>query len=345
MSMLRRPTAAAWIRIVALCGMMAPVASAAATRLTGRAIDGRTLDPVSGARLLVEIQQAKHRDFATTDAAGSFTLDFSGLPEAERRAGVAWVSFEHDHYLGRFRLEFRNGQSTAVPDRKLTKRGGEALRSSCRDSLSALHDPTGRMVGFADFDLDTAGVVVDAGLIRSRLIRRLDTCIRTNLQENGVPAELCRISISQLPCGLDLFQEQAAREAGVALNALALIGGELRIRPGTPGPTLRVSGKFFPIPRAGSIQFTSQTIEDLLNLDPQSPSSIASEAGLVWAQQAGIALGLREMMEGAGDRERLRNAGILFRAVQSTLPAGDGPIQRWLGDRLREIDASIGGSP
>lgn len=316
----------------------------AVTRISGTVVDAGSERPVAGATLNAEIGMSPPRDVGITDSAGRFELNADDWPKSDRNHGTVVLQVSHPHYAPVVQhITFTPGTGKSGIVLGVTPTGPGSLSQAVRDALLGARDATGRTIGFATFDLDTAGIAIDAARLEGRLLRRLQGSMTQYLQAQNAPDELCGLSFVQLPGAVDLLNYSAAREAGDLLNALALIGGELRVRTDAAGPRLEVSTTFFPIPSTDSLLLPPQRVFDQIALDPAQPSAITGEAGSAWAHYAAIVLALREAREGErlDSLPHLVQARDLLAAVQRTLPAGEGSLHRWLAHGLRLLDARI----
>jgi len=236
-------------------------------------------------------------------------------------------------------------QGTGMPGIvvRLSPKGSGSLSRALRDTLLSARDPEGRTIAYARFDLDTVGVQVNATLLETRLLRRLQDSMRGYLQRQDVPDDLCALGFKLLPSSINLLDQTVALEAGGLLNALALVGGELRVRAQPTGGVLEISTTLLPIPSADSLRLSPQRVVDQITVDRDRPDAITGEAGSAWAHYAAITLGLRETREWekTGDVAHLLRARDLLAAVQRTLPAAEAPLHRWLSRALRFLDARI----
>jgi len=323
-----------------VCLMMVAAPALGSPEISGTVKDAATDKAIKGVIVDVEVGFTARANVVQTKADGHFTFDVGKWPKSDRQFGRTTLTFHCPNYQDlRQRVEF-SGSLPTDGVFTLTRVAGGGLSSTLRDSLRNQRDETAQTLAFAAFDLDTAGVHIDAGRLEQRLERRLMDRIASYLVDRGLDADHCRISVRHLPSEIDGLNLGAVHEAGEVLDALAVISGELRVRRGPSGPTLSVATTFLPIPTADSLALPIQNVVDRLSLDPDEPSSIVGEAGQVWAEQTALTVGLREAREGirTSDRARVARARELIADVQGTLTSADFTLQRWIARAIGILD-------
>jgi hypothetical protein len=319
--------------IFGLAVLVTTSAQADQLMLQGRVVDAEQR-PLANIRIEAEAGSRRTTLVEYTPDDGQFAIDLSStFPAADLRVGI-YIYFTGSGYQQYTRL-IRSSAKTRILEIQLDAAGAQP-KALVNANVAYLRSPSERTLYLLPYEILGS---VDSD-INKRLVAQLRRGINTHLQRLG----MVDVEVLLVPVQTDT-STQPARSWGAALNALAIVDGQLETpQAGNGGGLVNISSRFTIMPSIAGFSPFPVWVDDAVPSNELSSTQLFKLLNGLWGRNTTLAVGILETKRAlsAGDHQALAKVRSYLVAEKADAGSVDDPVLRQIDGLKALIDKEIG---